>query len=153
MLGYLPPRPVLPAHRLDFGDNRKVDHARALHTILAKATPGASYNIGCDGERMNIDVVRQICALLDEMLPESPHRPHEKLIAFVVDRPAHDRRYAIDGRKLRRDLGWEPRENFDSGLRKTVRWYLDNRWWWEPIWSGRDGGARLGALNQTAATG
>jgi dTDP-glucose 4,6-dehydratase len=121
------------------------DHARALHVILGKAKPGTSYNVGCDGERTNIDVVRQICALLDEMLPDSPHRPHDGLITFVADRPAHDRRYAMDARKLSRDLGWKPQENFDTGLAKTVRWYLDNRWWWEPIWYGRYSGSRLGA--------
>jgi dTDP-glucose 4,6-dehydratase len=127
------------------------DHARALHTIMTNAKPGASYNIGCDGERKNIDVVTQICALLDEMLPDSPHRPHHKLITFVTDRPAHDLRYAMDAAKLRRDLGWVPQENFDTGLRKTVRWYLDNRWWWEPIWyDGRYDGARLGTAPAAA---
>jgi dTDP-glucose 4,6-dehydratase len=127
------------------------DHARALHTILTGAKPGASYNIGCDGERQNIAVVTQICALLDEMLPNSPHRPHKRLITFVTDRPAHDLRYAMDAAKLRRDLGWVPQEDFASGLRKTVRWYLDNRWWWEPIWYGRYGGTRLGAAPAAAA--
>jgi dTDP-glucose 4,6-dehydratase len=121
------------------------DHARALHAILTGGKPGASYNVGCDGERINIDVVRQICALLDAMLPQSPHRPHDTLITFVVDRPAHDRRYAMNAKKLRRELGWQAQEDFDSGLRKTVRWYLDNRWWWEPIWYGRYRGTRLGA--------
>ena len=120
------------------------DHARALHAILTKGKPGASYNVGCDGERTNIVVVRQICALLDEMLPRSPHRPHERLITFVEDRPAHDRRYAMDATKLQRELGWRPQETFETGLRKTVRWYLDNRWWWEPIWFGRYRGTRLG---------
>jgi len=128
------------------------DHARALHTILTEAKPGASYNVGGDGERTNIAVVRQICALLDEMLPLSPHRTHEKLITFVTDRPAHDRRYAIDPTRLREDLGWRPRESFDTGLRKTVRWYLDNRQWWEPIWFGRYQGARLGTATPQAAT-
>jgi dTDP-glucose 4,6-dehydratase len=127
------------------------DHARALYTIMTNAKPGASYNIGCDGERKNIDVVTQICALLDEMLPDSPHRPHDKLITFVTDRPAHDLRYAMDAAKLRRDLGWVPQENFNTGLRKTVRWYLDNRWWWEPIWHGRYGGTRLGTAPAAAA--
>jgi dTDP-glucose 4,6-dehydratase len=127
------------------------DHARALHTILTEAKPGSSYNVGGDGERTNIEVVRQICALLDEMLPNSPHRPHAKLIAFVTDRPAHDRRYAIDATRLRHDLGWRPRESFDTGLRRTVRWYLDNRHWWEPIWFGRYRGNRLGAGPQAQA--
>jgi dTDP-glucose 4,6-dehydratase len=126
------------------------DHARALHTILSAAKPGTSYNVGGDGERTNIAVVTQLCALLDEMLPNSPHRPHAKLITFVADRPGHDRRYAIDGAKLCRELGWQPQESFDTGLRKTVRWYLDNRDWWEPIWHGRYGGTRLGAGTQAA---
>jgi dTDP-glucose 4,6-dehydratase len=126
------------------------DHARALHAILTGGKPGGSYNVGCDGERTNIDVVRQICALLDAMLSQSPHRPHDSLITFVADRPAHDRRYAMDATKLRRELGWQAQEDFDSGLHKTVRWYLDNRWWWEPIWYGRYRGTRLGAASAAA---
>jgi dTDP-glucose 4,6-dehydratase len=122
------------------------DHARALHTVLTGAKPGSSYNVGGDGERKNIEVVMQICALLDEMLPNSPHRPHAKLVTYVTDRPAHDQRYAIDTTKIHKDLGWQPRESFDTGLRRTVRWYLDNRHWWEPIWSGRYRGDRLGAV-------
>jgi dTDP-glucose 4,6-dehydratase len=130
------------------------DHARALFTILSEARPGASYNVGGDGERTNLAIVTQICALLDEMLPNSPHRPHARLIGFVADRPAHDRRYAMNASKLRRELGWRPRESVESGLRQTVRWYLDNRWWWEPIWSGRYSGARLGTIDdQPAAAG
>jgi dTDP-glucose 4,6-dehydratase len=121
------------------------DHARALHAVLTAGRPGESYNIGGDGERTNLDVVTAICAILDELLPASPHRPHAKLIAFVDDRPGHDRRYAMDWTKIRRDLGWHPRESFATGLRKTVEWYLDNRWWWEPIWSGRYRGGRLGS--------
>ncbi|HWD58792.1 MAG TPA: dTDP-glucose 4,6-dehydratase [Stellaceae bacterium] len=126
------------------------DHARALYQVLTEAKSGASYNIGGDGERKNLEVVTQICALLDEMLPDSPYRPHQKLITFVTDRPAHDRRYAMDATRIARDLGWRPRETFDSGLKKTVRWYLDNRWWWEPIWYGRYGGDRLGTAPAAA---
>jgi dTDP-glucose 4,6-dehydratase len=121
------------------------DHARALHAILSGGRPGETYNVGGDGERTNLDVVTTICGLLDEMLPNSPHRPHAALIAFVTDRPGHDRRYAIDWAKLRDELGWRPRETFETGLRKTVAWYLDNRWWWEPIWSAKYRGDRLGA--------
>jgi dTDP-glucose 4,6-dehydratase len=123
------------------------DHARALYTVLSTAPAGESYNIGGDAERTNLEVVRSICRLLDEVLPDSPYRPHQQLITFVADRPGHDRRYAMDTTKLRRELGWEPHESFDSGLRKTVAWYLENRWWWEPIWSGTYRGERLGILS------
>jgi dTDP-glucose 4,6-dehydratase len=120
------------------------DHARALHTILLNAPAGETYNLGGAAERANLDVVRAICRLLDEALPDSPHRPHERLITFVADRPGHDRRYAMDDSKIRRDLGWRPRESFESGLRRTVLWFLDNRWWWEPIRARRYRGERLG---------
>jgi dTDP-glucose 4,6-dehydratase len=121
------------------------DHARALFAILRRGQSGESYNIGGNAERTNLDVVQSICRLLDEMLPGSLYRPHRRLISFVPDRPGHDRRYAMNIAKIRRELGWEPSENFDSGLRKTVSWYLANRWWWEPIWSQRYRGERLGA--------
>ncbi|HZT89720.1 MAG TPA: dTDP-glucose 4,6-dehydratase [Stellaceae bacterium] len=130
------------------------DHARALHTVLMQGAIGEDYNIGGDAERTNLDLVRTICRLLDEMLPHSPHRPHERLVTFVADRPGHDRRYAMDAGKIARDLGWRPRESLDSGLRKTVAWYLENRWWWEPIWSRRYGGERLGdGAGRAAAAG
>jgi dTDP-glucose 4,6-dehydratase len=129
------------------------DHARALHAVLTGGKPGDSYNVGGDAERTNLDVVTTICALLDEMRPQSPHRSHGQLIAFVTDRPGHDRRYAMDAAKIRRELGWQPRESFDSGLRKTVQWYLDNRSWWEPIWSQKYHGARLGTGPRIAAAG
>jgi dTDP-glucose 4,6-dehydratase len=120
------------------------DHARALHAVLTRGRPGESYNIGGDGERTNLEVVTAICALLDELRPEAPRRPHADLIAFVADRPGHDRRYAIDAAKIRRELGWAPCHTFETGLRDTVAWYLDNGWWWRPIWSERYRGARLG---------
>ncbi len=111
---------------------------------MSEAPEGESYNVGGDAERTNLEVVRSICGLLDEMLPASPHRPHQRLITLVADRPGHDRRYAMDTTKIRRELGWQPRESFDSGLNKTISWYLANRWWWEPIWSGSYRGERLG---------
>jgi dTDP-glucose 4,6-dehydratase len=120
------------------------DHARGLWTMLQGAAAGANYNLGGDAERANLDVVRAICDLLDELLPESPHRPHARLIEFVADRPGHDRRYAMDARRIAAELGWRPQESFETGLRKTVAWYLGNRWWWQPIWDRRYHGERLG---------
>src|SRR5215472_9788359 len=125
------------------------DHARALYSVLSASPAGESYNVGGDAERTNLDVVRSICRLLDDMVPASAYRPHERLITFVTDRPGHDLRYAMDASKIRRELGWEPRESFDSGLRKTISWYLENRWWWEPIWSGSYRGERLGVADNS----
>ncbi len=120
------------------------DHAEALTLVLQKGEPGETYNVGGDSERRNIDVVRAICRLLDELLPESARRPHERLIEFVADRPGHDRRYAIDASKIRRELGWRPKHGFEDGLGSTVRWYLDHRSWWERVMSGAYRGERLG---------
>ena len=120
------------------------DHAEALTLVLQKGRPGETYNVGGDSERRNIDVVRAICRLLDELQPNSANRPHEKLIEFVTDRPGHDARYAIDAGKIRNELGWRPRHGFDDGLSATVRWFLDNRGWWERVMSGAYRGERLG---------
>jgi dTDP-glucose 4,6-dehydratase len=120
------------------------DHARALITIATRSTIGETYNVGGNAEHTNIDVVRTICHILDDLCSGSPHCPHEDLITFVADRPGHDKRYAIDASKIARDLGWHPQENFESGLRKTVRWYLENREWWERVRSGLYRGERLG---------
>jgi dTDP-glucose 4,6-dehydratase len=120
------------------------DHAEALTQVLRKGRPGETYNVGGGSERRNIDVVRTICALLDEMLPNSANRPHSRLIEFVTDRPGHDARYAIDASKIRNELGWRPRHSFEDGLRETVRWYLDNRAWWQRVMSGAYRGQRLG---------
>ena len=120
------------------------DHARALLLIAERGRDGHSYNVGGDSQRSNIAVVRTICALMDELAPDSIG-PRERLITFVTDRPGHDLRYAIDARKIRRELGWEPRETFESGVRKTVEWFLTNRHWWERIRADVYGGARLGA--------
>jgi dTDP-glucose 4,6-dehydratase len=107
------------------------DHAAALLTVLDRGRPGRTYAIGGDAERRNIDVVRSICALLDEMRPDGA--PHDRLIAFVADRPGHDLRYAIDARRIRDELGWRPSVRFEEGLRRTVAWYLANEAWWRPL--------------------
>jgi len=111
------------------------DHCAAIREVLARGRPGETYNIGGNGEKTNYEVVRAVCALLDEA---RPHRksPHAELIAFVKDRPGHDRRYAIDATKISRELGWKPAETFESGLRKTVAWYLDNPEWVAHVTSG-----------------
>jgi dTDP-glucose 4,6-dehydratase len=120
------------------------DHCSALLAVLERGRLGETYNIGGDGERTNIEIVREICAILDEEFPNGPNTPHAQLIKFVTDRPGHDQRYAINGEKLTRELGWRPSENLASGLRRTVRWYLDNRSWWGPIRAGVYRGERLG---------
>ena len=122
------------------------DHAAALALVLRRGRIGETYNIAGGEERANLDIVRNLCAILDDELPQSPHRPHDKLIEFVKDRPGHDLRYAVDDAKIRRELGWKPEETLATGLRKTVRWYLDNRAWWEPLRSGVYHGQRLGQV-------
>lgn len=119
------------------------DHARALVLVAERGRLGEKYNVGGDSERTNIAVVRGICRLMDELAP-GPASPRESLISFVTDRPGHDLRYAIDARKIQHELGWRPQETFESGLRKTVEWYLANRAWWERIRSGVYSGERLG---------
>ena len=113
------------------------DHARALETILSRGRPGAVYNVGAGAERTNLDLVRAVCRWMDALVPDSPHRPHADLVAFVADRPGHDRRYAIDAGRLRRELGWRPEVALDAGLGRTVRWYLEHREWWQSL---REGG-------------
>lgn len=105
------------------------DHCEALRLVLERGEPGSVYNIGGNCEKTNIEVVRTICRVLDEMMPGTPHVPHHSLIRLVKDRPGHDHRYAIDSRKIERALGWQPREDFESGLRKTIKWYLENTAW------------------------
>lgn len=117
------------------------DHARALDLIVERGRVGETYNVGGRNERRNIDVVRRICSVLDELAPSN--RPREELIEFVTDRPGHDARYAIDATKLEAELGWRALENFDTGIEKTVQWYLDNEWWWRPLRE-RYAGERLG---------
>ncbi len=120
------------------------DHAEALILVAEKGRVGESYNIGGWSERRNIDVVKAICGLVDEMAPDARIGSREGLITFVADRPGHDLRYAVDASKIKRDLGWTPIETFESGLRKTVQWYLANRTWWEQVRSGGYHGERLG---------
>lgn len=124
------------------------DHARALDIIVDRGRIGETYNVGGRNERRNIDVVRRICEVLDKVSPAN--RPREELISFVTDRPGHDARYAIDASKLETELGWKAQENFDTGIEKTVQWYLDNEWWWQPL-RGRYAGERLGLLDKARA--
>ncbi|MBV8476921.1 MAG: dTDP-glucose 4,6-dehydratase [Acidobacteria bacterium] len=126
-----------------YGDGRNVrdwlyvgDHCEAVRIVLAGGVPGHTYNIGGRNEKPNIEVVETICSILDELCPADPVMPHRKLIRFVEDRPGHDRRYAIDASKIERELGWKPGETFESGLRKTVRWYLEHAAWIEEVSSG-----------------
>jgi dTDP-glucose 4,6-dehydratase len=120
------------------------DHARALRRILEHGTPGESYNVGARCERTNLQVVEAICDILDRLRPRPGGGPHRDLIGFVADRPGHDYRYAIDPGKIERELGWTARESFETGLEKTVRWYVENSAWWEGIRSGGYRGERLG---------
>lgn len=120
------------------------DHARALLMVLQHGRVGETYNIGGNAERRNIDVVRGICTHLSELRPDSPHSPYEQLIEFVADRPGHDLRYAIDATKIQSELGWAPQESFESGMRKTIVWYLRNQAWCERVLSGAYRGERLG---------
>jgi dTDP-glucose 4,6-dehydratase len=119
-----------------YGDGQNIrdwlyveDHCAAIRTVLARGKPGETYNVSGDSERRNIDVVSTICKLLDELHPHSPVVPHEGLVTYVKDRPGHDRRYAMNATKLRTSLGWQPIETFESGIRKTIRWYLDRPEW------------------------
>ena len=126
------------------------DHARALWAVLTRGRAGETYNIGGSAERRNIDLVHELCGLMDVRVPNNA--PHRDLITFVTDRPGHDRRYAINPSKIHRELGWRPRETFDSGLEKTIDWYLSNRYWWRSICAQRYAGERLGlpALQECA---
>jgi dTDP-glucose 4,6-dehydratase len=119
------------------------DHARALVLAVEKGVPGETYNVGGRNERTNLEVVETICGILDELKPGSSGS-YKDLITFVKDRPGHDHRYAIDATKLETKLGWKAREDFNTGIRRTVQWYLDNEWWWGPIRSGKYSGERLG---------
>jgi dTDP-glucose 4,6-dehydratase len=126
-----------------YGDGQNVrdwlfvtDHCEAIRNVLARGRPGETYNIGGRNEIKNLDVVNTICSVLDELRPDDSIVPHRNLIKFVTDRPGHDRRYAIDASKIESELGWKPRETFESGIRKTVQWYLDNQAWVQSVTSG-----------------
>src|ERR1700730_9645675 len=121
------------------------DHAKALCLILKHGLPGETYNVGGRNERTNLEVVKGICATLDELSPSG--WPHDRHIAYVTDRPGHDRRYAIDAGKLQRELGWEAEETFTTGLAKTVKWYLENDWWWAPLRKTVYAGGRIGLIS------
>ena len=120
------------------------DHVAALRLVNEKGVPGETYNVGGHNERTNLEVVRTICRILDELRPRTDGTPYESLITFVKDRPGHDLRYAIDPAKLMDELGWKPKHTFDTGIRATVQWYLDNGWWWRPIREAKYSGQRLG---------
>ena len=139
-----------------YGDGQQIrdwlyveDHARALYTVVTQGKTGETYNIGGHNEKTNLEVVRTICALMEELAPEKLQgvARYEDLITFVTDRPGHDARYAIDASKIGRELGWKPQETFESGIRKTVQWYLDNRSWWQRV---LDGSYRLERLGTKA---
>lgn len=120
------------------------DHARALRTVFESGVPGETYNVGGNSERRNLAVVEAICATLDRMSPRADGRRYAEQISFVTDRPGHDQRYAIDASKIRDELGWEPQVDFEQGIERTVRWYLDNRDWWGDILARRYDTGRLG---------
>jgi dTDP-glucose 4,6-dehydratase len=122
------------------------DHARALFLVLQKGKLGEIYNIGGFNEKTNLEVVYGICDILDELLPNSNNRPHKELIIYVTDRPGHDLRYAIDSNKIANELDWQPLETFETGLRKTVQWYLDNQTWCQRVVDGSYRGERLGVI-------
>lgn len=140
-----------------YGDGKNVrdwlfveDHCHALWRVLTAGQPGETYNIGGNCEQKNIDVVQTICQAVDELRPGLPHAPCSSLIKFVQDRPGHDRRYAIDAGKIQRELGWTPEHDFATGMRQTVRWYLDNPQWVDRVTSGAYQRERLGLLHEVA---
>lgn len=122
------------------------DHARALLLVNEKGRPGETYNVGGRNERTNLEVVKEVCAILDELRPRRDGAKYETQIVHVSDRPGHDLRYAIDPTKLASELGWRPQENFSTGIRRTVQWYLENEWWWRPIRERKYAGQRLGTI-------
>jgi len=137
-----------------YGDGKNVrdwlfvlDHCRAIKQVLEAGIPGEIYNIGGNSEKTNLEVVDTLCSILDELLSHSVYLPHAELKTFVTDRPGHDRRYAIDASKIKQALGWVPQESFESGLRATVQWYLNNASWYKRVTDGSYRGERLGHVN------
>lgn len=120
------------------------DHVKALCLVNEKGRDGETYNVGGHNEKTNLEVVKTVCAILDDLRPRADGASYESLITYVKDRPGHDLRYAIDPTKLMTELGWKPSQNFETGIRKTVEWYLSNEWWWRPIREKRYSGERLG---------
>ena len=142
-----------PLHVYGKGENVRdwlfvEDHCDAIHTVLAKGKMGETYNIGGNNEIKNIDVVTIICSLLDEISPRENGSSYSDLITFVKDRPGHDFRYAIDAGKIQNDLGWSPNESFETGIRKTIHWYLDNQNWWKSIQDNNYRQERLGVIKK-----
>lgn len=134
-----------------YGDGKNVrdwlfveDHCRALYTVMTRGKQGETYNIGGNCEKQNIEIVRTVCSMLDEIRPKADGAKYEEQITFVKDRPGHDRRYAIDASKIKNELGWEPKETFETGIRKTIEWYLENTEWVDDIISGKYQCQRLG---------
>ena len=134
-----------------YGDGQNIrdwlyveDHCRAISSVLNQGRPGETYNVGGNAERDNLWLVNQLCSILDELLPTSPHCPHQQLIQFVKDRPGHDRRYAIDFTKIQQELGWTPQEDISSGLRQTVQWYIDHQDWCQSVTTNKYQQQRLG---------
>ena len=142
-----------------YGDGRNIrdwlyveDHARALALVLSQGRTGQTYNIGGNSERTNLEVVNAICRTVDELRPGLPHAPCSSLLTFVADRPGHDRRYAIDTTKIESELGWKPLETFETGLRRTIAWYLDHPIWVERATSGKYRRERLGLTESASAS-
>jgi dTDP-glucose 4,6-dehydratase len=140
-----------------YGEGRNVrdwlfvdDHAEALTLVLEQGRVGETYNIGGNSERRNIDIVHAICDMMDRLTPRPGRALHRELINFVPDRPGHDYRYAIDFTKLRAELGWQPKHSFEAGLLLTVKWYIENRAWWEPLLLTHDAGRRRGLAKKSA---